>query len=138
MFYFGITIGRGLCGFIAMKIKSRTMVFVGECVMIAGCLIVLLPLPYIKLVGVLTIGLGCAPVFPGMLKLTPEHFGEEYSQNAMGVQMACAYVGSCLIYPVFGLIAEYVSITLYPLYMLVFAALLFLSTLTLSRITKNK
>lgn len=137
MFYFGITLGRGLCGFIAMKVKSHTMVVVGECLMIAGCLIIILPYPYAKLAGVLTVGIGCAPVFPGMLQLTPSRFGEEYSQSVMGVQMACAYVGSCFIYPVFGLIAEYVSIKLYPFYMLIFAVLLIVVTFVTDKAAKD-
>ncbi len=138
MFYLGITIGRGLCGFIAMKVKSRTMVFVGEFAMVCGCIITMLPFTYAKLAGVLCIGLGCAPVFPGMLQMTPDRFGAEYSQNAMGVQMACAYVGSCLIYPIFGFLAEHISIALYPYYMIIFSALLLISTIAVEKITAKK
>lgn len=138
MFYLGVTIGRGICGFIAMKVKSRTMVFIGEVVMVLGCVVTMLPFPYVKLAGVLLIGLGCAPVFPGMLQMTPDRFGKEYSQNAMGVQMACAYVGSCCIYPVFGLLAEHITIKLYPYYMVIFAVLLLVSTILVEKMTANK
>lgn len=137
LFYLGVTIGRGLCGFIAMKVKSKTMVLVGEVLMVAGCVVTMLPFTYAKLIGVLSIGLGCAPVFPGMLQMTPDRFGAECSQNAMGVQMACAYVGSCCIYPIFGLLAEYVSIALYPFYMVIFAVLLLVSTLIVEKLTAN-
>lgn len=137
LFYLGVTIGRGLCGFIAMKVKSKTMVLVGEVLMVAGCVVTMLPFTYAKLIGVLSIGLGCAPVFPGMLQMTPDRFGAECSQNAMGVQMACAYVGSCCIYPIFGLLAEYVSISLYPFYMVIFAVLLLASTLIVEKLTAN-
>lgn len=137
LFYLGVTIGRGFCGFIAMKVKSKTMVLVGEVLMVAGCVVTMLPFTYAKLIGVLSIGLGCAPVFPGMLQMTPDRFGAECSQNAMGVQMACAYVGSCCIYPIFGLLAEYVSIALYPFYMVIFAVLLLASTLIVEKLTAN-
>ena len=33
--------------------------------------------------------------------------------------MACAYVGSCLMPPVFGLLADFVSIHLLPVFLLV-------------------
>lgn len=38
---------------------------------------------------------------------TPEHFGAEKSQAMIGVQMASAYAGTCLMPPLFGLIANH-------------------------------
>ena len=68
--------------------------------------------------GLILIGLGCAPIYPCLLHSTPEHFGKERSQAVFGVQMASAYVGTCLMPPVFGLIANGVSVSLFPLYLL--------------------
>lgn len=36
----------------------------------------------------------------------------------IGVQMAAAYVGTCLMPPLFGLIAQHISVALFPLYLL--------------------
>ena len=74
--------------------------------------------------GLALIGLGCAPIYPCLLHSTPERFGEENSQAVFGVQMASAYVGSCLMPPLFGLIAEHVAIGLFPVYMLLVLALM--------------
>ena len=41
--------------------------------------------------------------------------------------MASAYVGTCLMPPLFGLIAEALSVALYPLFLFVFLALMFIS-----------
>lgn len=38
--------------------------------------------------------------------------------------MACAYVGSLLMPPLFGVIAQYVTISLYPWYLLVLLVLM--------------
>ena len=40
------------------------------------------------------------------------------------MQMACAYVGSMCMPPVFGLIAQHVTITLFPWYLVVFLVLM--------------
>ena len=55
---------------------------------------------------------------------TPAYFGEDKSQAIVGVQMACAYVGSLLMPPLFGIIAQYATISLYPWYLLVLLVLM--------------
>ena len=44
--------------------------------------------------GIVPLGLGCAPIYPQMAQLTPSRFGTEHTQSLMGLQMACAYIGS--------------------------------------------
>jgi fucose permease len=51
-----------------------------------------------------------------LLHETPVNFGAEYSQSIMGVQMACAYVGSTFMPPLFGILASYVGYSLMPFY----------------------
>ena len=59
-----------------------------------------------------------------MIHSTPVHFGEDKSQALIGVQMASAYTGSCLMPPLFGLIANHVSVALLPVYLLVILVLM--------------
>ena len=54
------------------------------------------------LAGLVMVGLGCAPIYPSLLHETPDNFGTEYSQSMMGMQMACAYMGSTFMPPLFG------------------------------------
>ena len=48
---------------------------------------------------------------------TPAHFGVNKSQAIVGVQMACAYIGSCFMPPLFGILANNVSVALFAPYM---------------------
>ena len=48
------------------------------------------------------------------------------SQALIGVQMASAYVGNCLMPPLFGLIANHISIGLFPIFLLVALAMMVL------------
>ena len=125
MFCIGITIGRGINGFIAMKLKDCQMIRMGQAIILAGIIVMILPFgKTVSLIGFSLIGLGCAPVYPCIIHSTPSHFGAERSQAIIGVQMASAYVGTCLMPPLFGLIANHISIRLLPVYLLILLALM--------------
>lgn len=120
MFFIGITVGRALSGFITMKLKDAQMIRLGQVIIGIGILIMLLPAgETLSLIGLILIGLGCAPIYPCIIHSTPEHFGADKSQAIIGVQMASAYVGTLVMPPIFGLIANHITVTLLPLYLLI-------------------
>lgn len=125
MFFIGITAGRALCGFITMKFTDPQMIRAGLALIAAGIVAMLLPGGQaFSLSGLILIGLGCAPIYPCIIHSTPGHFGAERSQAIIGVQMASAYVGTCLMPPLFGLIANHISVALLPVYLLLALALM--------------
>lgn len=134
MFFIGITIGRGFCGFITMKLDDTQMVRMGQLLTAVGVVILLLPLgAYISIVGFVMIGLGCAPIYPSITHSTPSHFGADKSQAIIGVQMAAAYVGTCLMPPLFGILAEHITVSLLPYYLALFLLLMVIMHETLIR-----
>lgn len=138
MFFLGITIGRGLSGFITMKLNDKQMVRLGCGIIAVGAAALLLPLGEgAALAGLVLVGLGCAPVYPCLIHSTPEHFGAQRSQAIIGVQMASAYVGTCLMPPLFGLLAGRLSTAVLPVYLLILLALMALSHETLERNTQK-
>ena len=125
MFYIGITAGRALSGFITMRFSDTQMIRMGQAVIGAGVLTMLLPFGKSPLlIGLVLIGLGCAPIYPCIIHSTPSLFGADRSQAIIGVQMASAYVGSCLMPPLFGLLARAVSVSLFPWYLLAVLAVM--------------
>ena len=125
MFYIGITAGRALNGFLTMKYSDTQLIRFGQGVILVGAVAMLLPFGEgISLIGLILIGLGCAPIYPCVIHSTPVHFGEDKSQALIGVQMASAYTGTCLMPPLFGLIANHVSVALLPVYLLVILVLM--------------
>ena len=93
---------------------------------------------YANLAGLITIGLGCAPIYPSIIHSTPFNFGADNSQAVIGIQMAFAYVGTTFMPPLFGLIAQYINIGLFPVYILIFTAIMLLTTEVLNNINKDK
>lgn len=125
LFYIGITIGRAISGFITMKLNDTQMIRLGQGIILLGVLALFLPLgSTVSLIGFILIGLGCAPIYPCIIHSTPDHFGADRSQAIIGVQMASAYVGTCLMPPVFGLIANNITVALLPAYLILFLVLL--------------
>ena len=103
--------------------------------MLAGILMILLPVSRLSaMAGFIAIGLGCAPVYPSLIHATPRNFGADRSQASIGVQMASAYVGTCLMPPLFGLIAGRFSISLLAFYLLALLTVMFLSHERLNRV----
>lgn len=118
MFFIGITIGRALSGFLTMRLSDTGMVRLGQALILLGAAAMLLPAEGAAVPGLLLVGLGCAPVYPSMIHATPKRFGAAHSQSLIGVQMASASVGTCVMPPLFGLIANHISAALLPLYLL--------------------
>ena len=72
MFFIGITIGRALNGFFAMKLSDTQMVRMGQVLIACGVVILFLPLgASVSLAGFVMIGLGCAPIYPCLLHAGP-------------------------------------------------------------------
>ena len=134
LFYLGITGGRIISGFLTMKFNDKTMIRIGQVIILIGILMVILPLPnVISFIGLVMIGLGCAPIYPCVIHSTPELFGADKSQAIIGVQMASAYVGTLAMPALFGLLANLITIGIYPIYLLVILVLMVLMHISLGK-----
>lgn len=125
LFLIGITIGRALNGFLTYKLSDKALIRLGQGIMLLGVAVMVMPLgAFGAMTGLLLIGLGCAPIYPCVIHSTPSHFGEENSQAIVGVQMAAAYIGVCVMPPLFGLIANHITVSLLPGYIGLITALM--------------
>lgn len=126
IFFLGITIGRALNGLLAAKFSDAQLIRLGMAVIACGVAAMLLPMGQtVSLLGFVLIGLGCAPIYPCIIHSTPFNFGHDKSQSIVGVEMASAYVGNIVMPPLFGIIAQYLSIALMPFYLCAILVLMF-------------
>ena len=138
LFLIGLTIGRGLNGFLTYKLSDEALIRLGTVIMLLGIVVMILPFgAWGALAGLLLVGLGCAPIYPCVIHSTPAHFGEEKSQALIGVQMASAYVGICVMPPLFGLIANHITVALLPAYLGMITIVMLLMCEWLNRMHKN-
>ena len=138
-FFIGITVGRAISGFITMKLNDRQMIYLGQGIILIGIILMCLPLGHqVTLIGLVTIGLGCAPIYPCIIHSTPSNFGKDKSQAIIGVQMASAYIGNLLMPPLFGIIANHISVIAFPIYLLLILIVMVVMHIKLNKsVSKN-
>ena len=128
LFFIGMTIGRLLSGFITNRLGDNKMIRLGSFVIFIA--IILLFIPWTNnafLIGAFIIlGIGCGPIYPAIIHSTPTNFKKENSQGIIGLEMACAYLGTTFMPPLFGLIANHISVKLLPVFILIFFVLFIL------------
>ncbi|MCD7948611.1 MAG: MFS transporter [Oscillospiraceae bacterium] len=107
VFYICVMVGRILSGLASEKLSDKALVRIGAGLCIVGTFSMSLPLTQpLYYVALAMTGLGCAPIFPSMIHMTPSRFGRKDSERVMGVQMAAAYVGNVVLCPLIGVVAE--------------------------------
>ena len=111
--YFGaITVGRFAVGLVANRVGNRRLVRTGIVVAMAGALLFALPGVFGDLspVGLILMGLGCAPIFPSLMHETARRFPPEVVRQLIGRQMTCAYIGSSVVPAAFGILATWAGL----------------------------
>ena len=126
LFFIGITVGRAISGFITLKLNDKQMIYLGQAIILIGVILMILPFTHnISLIGLVIIGLGCAPIYPCIIHSIPSNFGADKSQSIIGVQMASAYMGSLLMPTAFGVIANHITVSLLPMYLCIIFIVMF-------------
>jgi len=122
LLYVGITSGRLISGFLSLKVNEKTIIFTGISLIPVGLLIIILPFTakIMPAIGLLVVGMGCAPIYPGLMHQTPITFGKDKSQALTGIEMAAAYLGNTISPAIFGFIGRGISFKLLPYYAILF------------------
>ena len=129
MYYMGITLGRVLCGAITEKVPEETLVRLGAIGILLGCIMLVLPLSAIwAQFGLILIGLGCAPIYPNTIHMTPKRFGSAASQAIISLSMAVAYMGIMAVPPLLGVLANLVGFVSFPIILLLLGAVILFTT----------
>ena len=136
MFYLGITAGRAVSGFVTLRFNDRQMAYIGMTLVLSGLLLMLVPgAEILCIIGFLVMGVGCAPIFPCIIHVTPMQFGRNRSQAVIGVEMASFYAGTCFLPPLFGIFADFAGIGSMPLVLLAFFVIMLLLHFQFYRLT---
>lgn len=107
LYYGAITGGRIATGFVVDRWGNRRVVAAGTLLAIAGGVAVCLPVGTTGLlVAVLALGLGFAPVYPGMMHEVPRRFSPEAVQPVIGRQIGAAYVGGAIMPAAMGWVVQ--------------------------------
>lgn len=94
MYWGSLTLGRFLLGSIADRVGVERLVGASVTTALVGGLgFVLAPAPWAAFAGLALLGLSLAPIYPGMMTVTPQRLGR-FSEHAVGFQVAAATLGA--------------------------------------------
>ncbi|MEO7412032.1 MAG: MFS transporter [Opitutaceae bacterium] len=107
-FYYGaITGGRILVGVVVERWGNRRVIFLGTCVALVGAaLFVFAPTVPLAALALTLVGLGFAPVYPGLMHEVPRRFAPAAVQSVIGRQSGAAALGYATLPPAAGWLAE--------------------------------
>lgn len=138
-YYMGMALGRFISGIFSYKLSGWRLIKAGQIVTLTAIIMLFLPVPsVIAGLSLFLIGIGNGPIFPNLLHLTPQNFGKDISQAVMGIQMATTYIGIMFMPPLFGFLAQAISIGLFPFYLLIMFGIMIGATYLLKRLLKKE
>lgn len=134
IFFAGVTIGRFVSGIATIKLEPPILIKIGLWIEIIGGILMILPLQVVfSMVGLILIGFGSSPIVPCMIQQTADKFGLEVSGTIVGYQIACGFLGSTIIPPIFGWIADKTTLSIFTVVILLFIIILTLSNNKINR-----
>ena len=86
--------------------------------------------------GLFIVGLR-APIYPSIIHAAPSNFGKRILRRLLEFKWQVP-MGSTLMSPLFGLIAEKINIGAYPLYLLLLGLIILIMTEVLNNILRKK
>lgn len=124
-FWGSLTLGRILFGFILRRISTVKVLYLAMVGIILGSFAFLIDLSLVmSFTGVFVIGFSCAPIFPSMIALVPELFGEKSAANIIGFQISAAMIGGAVLPAASGFLTEVFGWEIIPVSFLIQALLL--------------
>ncbi|PKL26732.1 MAG: MFS transporter [Spirochaetae bacterium HGW-Spirochaetae-3] len=106
LYFGGIMSGRVLTGFVSDRLGNRRMVWIGMGVATVGAALFAIRGPlWLSAPGLFLLGLGFAPIYPGLMHETPRRFGGDVYRTVIGFQMAAAMLGASFFPGLVGLAA---------------------------------
>ena len=106
-YWASLTLGRLVFGGLAERRSSAALLRVGTIGVPVGALVLwLAPGRWAGLVGLLWLGFALAPIYPLLIAETPKRLGARHATNAIGFQVAAAYLGTAALPGLAGLLAR--------------------------------
>ncbi|MDO8544294.1 MAG: MFS transporter [Opitutaceae bacterium] len=107
-YYGSITAGRLAAGFVAHRCSNRTLVTLGTTLALLGALVFVATRSVPFAAGALVLlGLGFAPVYPGLMHEVPRRFAPAAVQTVIGRQSGAACLGAASLPAAAGWLAEH-------------------------------
>lgn len=133
IFFISLTLGRVVSGFVTLWLSNQKILYLSMALLMLGIGATAIGTHILLYLGLSLIGLGCAAIFPTMMHETPRRFGEQLSSSIIGLEIAAGSIGIITVPPLFGIVFQAVSMTLFPVFLAILTFLLFILTRMIDR-----
>ncbi len=124
-FYIALFGMRIITGFLSLKYNSEKLVRIGQIIALLGVAVMLLPVQSeLTGVGVLLLGIGCAPIYPNLLYKSNELFVKSTIPIILSLEVAACTLGTVIIPAIYSALGNVIGIKWYP-YILLFMFIVF-------------
>jgi fucose permease len=107
VFWGSFTVGRLVSGFAVARLGVGRLVRLSIAGLVLGSILMAWRADgALNLIGLVTIGLAQAPIFPLLMSTTPGRFGAAHAPNAIGFQISAAALGAAVLPGLVGLVAQ--------------------------------
>lgn len=107
LYWAGLTAGRVIGGVVASFLRPALLVRGGSLLaVVAAALFWWHPAAWVGMAALPLLGLGLAPIFPGLMTLTPSRVGPSQAASAVGYQAAVAGLGATIVPALVGLLLQ--------------------------------
>jgi len=114
-YWAGLTIGRVVFGALAAHHAPERLLRVSLLMAPAAALVIWwAPHATVGLAGLAALGFAFAPIFPLLVAITPERLGHRYVTQAVGLQVAVAYLGTAALPGTAGALAATLGLEVIP------------------------
>ncbi|MGB7342441.1 MAG: MFS transporter [Phototrophicaceae bacterium] len=111
LYWGSFTIGRILLGWIALRVRDKTLLRSGMLLAVVGALLLAWNLTEIMdLIGLISIGMGLSGIFPTLISRTPQRVGRRFSTQTIGFQIGAAGLGASILPGLIALLSENFSL----------------------------
>lgn len=138
--YFGsIGVGRVVLGGLTHWIGVDRMLRMCTVAAVIGTvLFAAAPVLPVTIAGLVLLGLGLAPIFPGLMSRTPARLGADHAAHAIGFQVSAATIGGAALPAFAGLLVQYVGLETVAQFSVVLAVAIWLMHEILLRATATQ
>ena len=120
-YFGGIIVGRFISGILSLKVSDNNMIRGGTAISVIGMVTMIIPSSVAVLLGLIIIGIGFGPVFPSVIHLVSERFGQDKTVDISGFHMGGAYVIGYVLQLIFGFSATMTTFEIVPYCLMGFA-----------------
>lgn len=138
--YFGsIGVGRVVLGGLTHWIGVDPMLRICTVAAVIGTLLfATAPVLPVTIAGLVLLGLGLAPIFPGLMSRTPARLGADHAAHAIGFQVSAATIGGAALPAFAGVLVQFVGLETVAQFSVVLAVAIWLLHELLLRATATR